>query len=39
MNTDQLVETNFLRWIMEVTNQEYNGNLRRFNEALNGLER
>jgi len=37
MNTDQLTETNFLRWLLEMTNQEYKGNLHSFNLALNGL--
>ena len=38
MNQDQLVEINFMKWLMEVTNQEYDGNLHKFNMALNGLE-
>ena len=38
MNQDQLNELNFMRYLLEMTNQEYDGNLHKFNMALNGLE-
>ena len=38
MDEDKLIEFNFMRWLMEVTNQEYKGNLHEFNLALNRVE-
>jgi hypothetical protein len=37
MNQDQLTETNLLRWLYEITEQEYDGSLREFNQELNKL--
>jgi len=37
MNEEKLTEYEFMKWVIEVANQEYGGNLKLFQEKIKSL--
>jgi len=38
LSKTELAEQNFMKWLLEITTQEYKGNITRFNQALNKID-